>query len=436
MPTPFRIAVWVAVLGTSARADDWPQWMGVQRDNVWREQGIVETLPKGEIAKLWRTKIGGGYAGPAVAQGRVYVTDLVTPANVKVDNFTRGKFSGTERVLCLDEATGKELWKHSYPATYTISYPAGPRCTPVVHDGKVYTLGAEGNLLCFAVATGKVLWEKDFKKEYGTKSALWGYASHPLVDGNKLICVVGGKGSHTVAFDKDTGAELWRALTAKEQGYSPPTIVTAGGVRQLLSFRPDAVGGLDPETGKEYWSLPYGATSGSVIMAPIVSGNLLFVAGYSQKNLMVKLAADRPAGEILWRDTPKIAMSPVNVQPFLEDGILYGFHETGELRAVKFDTGEILWRTTKPIAGGRAQGSETAFIVHHRDRFVLFNELGQLIFCKMSAKEYAEDSRCDVLKPTNNAFGRQVLWCAPAFANKRMYVRNDEEIVCVDLAAR
>ncbi len=436
MPKMFRAAVLTLAAAGLAGADDWPQWMGPQRDNVWRETGIVKELPKGEIAARWRAKVGGGYAGPAVASGKVYVADLVTAGNVKVDNFSRGKFEGTERVLCLDEANGKELWKHEYPVTYTISYPAGPRCTPVVHAGKLYALGAEGNLICFDANTGKVLFEKNFPKEYNTKSALWGYASHPLIDGQKLICVAGGAGSHTVALDKDTGAELWRAGTAKEQGYSPPTIVKAGGVRQLLSLRPDGIASLDPETGKEHWNLPYGATNGSLIMAPVVSGDLLFVGGYSNKNLLAKLDADKPGAAKLWQDEAKKAICPINVQPFAEAGVLYGFDQKGDLRGVRIETGEILWSSNQAVTGERPQGSETGFIVKHEDKFVIFNELGQLIFCKLSPAGYQELSRTMVLKPTNNAFGRQVLWCAPAFANQRMYVRNDEECVCIDLAAK
>src|SRR5437763_5078719 len=135
-----------------AQADDWPQWLGPQRDGVWREAGIVEKFPEGGPKVLWRTPIQGGYAGPAVADGRVYVTDrVVTPPQ--------------ERVLCLDEKSGKVLWKHAYECRYAgIQYPAGPRTTPLVRGGKVYTLGAAGDLFRFDAATGKVIWSKNFRK--------------------------------------------------------------------------------------------------------------------------------------------------------------------------------------------------------------------------------------------------------------------------------
>ena len=142
----------------AVRGDDWPQWMGPKRDNIWREDGLLEKFPAGGPKVVWTAPIAGGYSGPAVASGRIFVTDYVTDQNVKVENFDGKEYSGTERVLCLDEASGKEIWKHEYPVKYSISYPAGPRCTPNVHEGKVYTLGAVGNLFCFAADSGKIVW--------------------------------------------------------------------------------------------------------------------------------------------------------------------------------------------------------------------------------------------------------------------------------------
>ena len=143
----FRLAsVFLAAASSAARADDWPDWGGPQRDLVWRETGIVESLPKddnGFLPRMWSAPLGEGYSGPAVANGRVYITD-------------RQLEPRTERVLCLDAATGKELWKHEYAARYTIDYPAGPRSTPVVNDGRVYTLGAVGHFLCFDEKTGEI----------------------------------------------------------------------------------------------------------------------------------------------------------------------------------------------------------------------------------------------------------------------------------------
>ncbi len=423
----------LALAAHTSRADDWPQWMGSKRDNVWREDGVLDKFPPGGPKRVWRADVAGGYAGPAVAGGRVYVTDYVTADNVKVDNFQRQTFSGTECVLCLDAADGKTLWKHEYPVKYTISYPAGPRCTPVVHDGKVYTLGAEGHLICFAADKGTIVWQKDLPKAYDTKTALWGYASHPLIDGKKLICVVGGDGSQAVAFDKDTGGEIWKAQSASEQGYSPPTIVQAGGTRQLILVKPDGVASVDPETGKQFWSAPYGADNGSIILSPVLVGEYLFVGGFNNKNLLLKLASDRPAAEVVWRDKAKHGMSPVNVQPMAEGNVLYGFDQNGQLMAVELPSGKRLWSTTQPV-GSKAVYSGTALFVRQGSRYFLFNEKGELVIANMTSAGYSEIDRAPVLAATNNAFGRSVVWSMPAFANKRMYARNDKELVCIDLA--
>jgi outer membrane protein assembly factor BamB len=418
-------------------ADDWPQWMGPRRDNVWREQGLLEKFPEGGPRVVWRAPRAGGYAGPAVAGGKLFVTDYVTKDNVKTDNVDREASTGIERVLCLDAETGQELWKHEYPVTYTISYPAGPRCTPIIDGGKVYTLGAEGNLICFEIEKGAIIWQKDLPKEYNTKTAMWGYASHPLIDGDKLICLAGGKGTHAVALNKATGQEIWRSLTSPEQGYSPPTIIEAGDRRQLILARINALTSVDPETGREFWSVPYEATSGSLIMSPVRSSNYLFVGGYNKQCLLVELAADAPAAEIVWRNKSRGGLSPVNVQPFVNGDVMYGFDQDGYMYAVELPSGKRLWDTTQPVSE-RPVYSGTAFIVRHGDegdRYWLFNELGELIIANLTPQGYEEVDRTPALiEPTNQAFGRDVVWSMPAFANRRMYVRNDQECICVELA--
>ena len=431
----------LALLATApARADDWPQWMGPGRDNEWREDGLLDRFPAGGPELLWRTPIAGGYAGPAVAGGCVFVTDYVTADDVKVANFDRKASTGTERVLCLDEKTGKVLWKHEYPVTYTISYPAGPRCTPVVDGDRVYTLGAEGDLLCLDVADGRIVWARDLKKDYSTKTALWGYASHPLVDGDRLICVVGTAVAHAAAFDKGTGKELWRVGTAPEQGYSPPTIIEHAGVRQLVFMKPDGIYAVVPETGAVLWEAAYGADNGSIIMAPVKVGEHLFVGGFQDKNLLLKLRGDAPGAETVWRNKKQHGLSAVNVQPFVADGHVYGFHEKGDLRVVAIPSGEIVWTGGGPF-GDRPKGSATAFIVRQpgpaaaSHRYWLFAETGDLVIARLSPAGYEELDRAHLLEPTNTAFGRGVVWCPPAYANRAIVVRNDKEIIRVSLAA-
>lgn len=414
------------------RAEDWPHWMGPSRDNRWTAPNTIQKFPANGPKIVWKVPVAGGYSGPAVVGNRLYLTDYVTNDQVRTDNFQRAEFTGTERVLCLDASNGKILWKHEYPVTYSISYPAGPRCTPVVDGDRVYALGAEGHLWCFETETGKIVWSHSLKEKYQTKAALWGYASHPLIDGDKLICLVGGEGSHTVAFNKNSGAELWRYGRATEQGYSPPVIIQAAKTRQLILMSPDWIASVNPETGKEYWTEKYTANNGSIIMTPIQYDKYLYVGGYSKHNLMLELTQDQPGAKVLWREAAKKGLSPVNVQPFLEGDIMYGFHETGEFAAVQFPTGDRLWETSKPL-GNRPVGSGTVFLVKNGDIFYMFAETGELILGKLDPKGFTELDRAKILEPTNSAFGRPVVWCPPAFANGRMYVRNDEHCVCIEL---
>jgi outer membrane protein assembly factor BamB len=431
-----RFATLVLLLAGVARADDWPQWLGPQRDSVWRETGLLDRFPDGGPKVLWRTPIDGGYAGPAVANGRVYVTDYVVSEGKRVNNpGGRPKLSGKERVLCLDAATGKPVWTHEYDCPYEVSYPAGPRCTPTVRDGKVYTLGTEGNLFCLDAATGKPIWSKELKKEYRTPTPIWGFCGHPLVDGKKLICVVGGEGSVAVAFDKDTGKELWKSLSAPEPGYCPPTMIEAGGTRQLLIWHPEGINSLDPETGKRYWWVELKPSYNMSIAAPRKLGDYLFVGGIGSKSVLIKLDRDKPAATEVWRGDMRKSVGPVNMTPFLEDGHIYGIDQWGQLRCVKMETGERLWETFQPVTDGKAANGGTAFLVKNGERFFIMSETGDLIIAKLSPKGYEEISRAKILEKTHEAFGRPVVWCHPAFANKCVYVRNDKETVCVSLAA-
>jgi len=416
-----------------ASADDWPQWMGPKRDNTYRETGLVESFPEEGLKVLWKVPVGGGYAGPAVAQGKVFCSEYKSEKDLGEGNFERKEADGVETVFALDQKTGKRVWEHSYPVRYTISYPAGPRCTPTVDGGMVYFLGAEGDLLACETASGKIVWQKNLRKDYATKAALWGYAGHPLIDGNKLITLAGGEGSHIVALDKTNGKEIWKSQSSEEQGYCPPTIITAAGVRQLILPGPRAVKALNPDTGERLWTTPYTADSGSIIMTPIVVDDYLFIAGYSNKNLLLKLSKDKAGVEVIAKDKPKLFLSPVNVQPLEIDGTIYGFDQDGKLYAVEIPSGKRLWETSEPI-GEKALGSGTAFLVKVGGKIWFFNEAGELVIGEVSKEGYKQIDRTKIIEPTGRAFGRKVVWCMPAFADKTVYVRNDKELIAVSIA--
>jgi outer membrane protein assembly factor BamB len=252
-----------------------------------------------------------------------------------------------------------------------------------------------------------------------------------------LICVVGGEEGVVYAFDKDSGQVLWHALAASEPGYSAPTMIEAGGARQLLIWHAQSLNSLDPETGKLYWSVPLVPEFGMAIMAPRQSGDLVFAGGIGGKSVLVKLAADRPAASEVWRGSMKTGASPVNSEPFLENGFMYAVDQPGALLGVRLDTGERVWQTFRPVADedtARRINSGTAFLIKNGERFFIASETGHLIIAKLSPQGYDEISRWKMLEPTGTAFGRDVLWSHPAFANKCIYARNDKELICVSLA--
>jgi outer membrane protein assembly factor BamB len=440
-------AVLLVAWGGASRADDWPQWLGPNRDGVWRETGLVDRFPAGGPKVMWRVPLGPGYSGPAVAADRVYVLDRrrALTADGKPKPATRDGIPGSERVLCLGAADGKLLWQDEYDCPYTISYGSGPRTTPVVRDGRVYALGAMGDLRCLDAATGKPVWTKKLLKEYGLdEPQAWGYAAHPVLEGDLLYCLVGGKGSAVVAFHKDTGQEAWRALTSAEVCYSPPILIQAGGKRQLVVWLSDSINGLDPETGAVYWTQAY--PEGRPPQRPAVNiatvrhdGDLLFLTSFYHGPMMLKLAADRPAVSVLWKGKSNNPVRPDGLHglmaaPLLQDGHIYGTGASGELLCLEESTGKQLW-STYAATTGEAADCATAFLVPQGDRVVIFNDQGDLILANLSPKGYKEIDRAHILDPVQAARGRQVVWSHPAFAHRCVFARNDKELVCVSLAA-
>ena len=428
----------LVILAVVVKADDWPQWLGPTRDDVWHETGIVERFPEGGPKILWRVPIAGGYSGPAVARGKVFVTDYVkSSGEIKNDPGTKAELQGRERVLCLRQSDGKELWRFDYNCPYLISYPAGPRATPTVSDGKVYSLGAEGNLVCLDAETGNLVWSKELKKEYKIEAPHWGFCGHPLVEGDRLYCLVGGAGSVAVCWDKNTGREIWRALSSTpDAGYCPPRMIEAGGKRQLLIWHPQSLNSLNPDTGEVYWSEKLDPQFGMSCAAPQVSGDLLYVSAIGKCAAVFKLDRNRPAAELLWAAKPNTGVFCSNSTPVITDGTIYGNDcEAGNLRAVKLTTGERLWETFKPTTGGeRREPHGNTFITKNGDRYFLFSETGDLILAHLLPEKYEEISRAHLIERTNEAFNRPVVWTHPAYANKCVFVRNDKEIVCASLA--
>ena len=446
-----RIAILGILVWTpfTALADDWPGWLGPKRDGIWRETGIVDKFPEGGPKVLWRTPCGIGYAGPAVAQGKVFVAGraLGEGAQNPKDPFARSSVRGTDRLLCVDESNGKELWKFEYPIEYRVSYPAGPRCTPIIDGDLVYWLGTMGDLYVLDIKTGRLVWEKHFLVDYGPSVPVWGFSSHPLVDGDNLICMIGGPDAPgVVAFDKKTGKEIWSALGINgDPGYNSPVIFEVNGKRVLVVWHSQAVVGLDPDTGKKQWEYRWQIQASlTAPTARLVNKSLLFLTSFYNGSLLLDIGGSEP--KVIWKSKSKAgqaAVMPENTvdlhsimpTPWIKDDHIYGICSYGELRCLELMTGKRLWETHAATTG-KSDRWGNAFLIPQAetDRVFLFNERGELIIARLTPKGYEEIDRAKILEPTNKyALNRTVVWSHPAFANQNMYARNDKEVVAVSL---
>jgi outer membrane protein assembly factor BamB len=244
-----------------------------------------------------------------------------------------------------------------------------------------------------------------------------------------------------VAFERETGRELWRSLNVSDPGYAPPVLIEAGGRRQLVVWDSEAINGLDPENGAVFWSEPFKTKMAHAIGTPRRSGDFLFISAFFDGSLLLRLDATQPRVTVAWRIKGPSEIRPEGLHslmstPFLENGYIYGVCSFGQLRCLKLENGERLWETLAPttVAGKPARWT-TAFLVKHEDRFFIYNETGDLIIARLTPQGYEEISRAHLLDPTNRAGNRAVHWSHPAFANRSAYVRNDQELLCVDLRA-
>lgn len=431
---PSAVTAILLVATTTIRADDWPEFRGKGRAAVWTERGILEKFPDGGLKARWRTPIKSGFSGPSVAEGRVFVMDY---AEIK-------RPRGTERALALDEKTGAILWTREWPVDYRSMYlPTGPRATPTVDGDRVYFSGADGKLFCLRAKNGEIVWKKDFLTDYGAEPNVWGFSSSPLVDGDRLITLVGGKpNARLMAFNTLTGAEIWRALpTDSETGVATPIIINAGGVRQLIIWYDGAVASLDPVTGRVYWTEPYKVGSGMSVSTPVHSGSLLFFTNFYHGPLMLKLDETKPAATVLWRGTSDSeiqtdGLHAMNSTPVIVGDHVYGVCSYGQLRCLLAKSGERIWESQALVKERVRWGS--AFMVRHGERLFVNNDRGELVIMAPSPDGYREIDRTPLIKPTTVTTNRRALgavnWSEPAYANKHIYARNDEEIISVSLA--
>lgn len=404
------------------RAEDWSQWRGAKRDGIWRETGILDRIPESGLLIRWRAPVGQGYSGPVVADGKVYITDRLANPDV-------------ERVLCFEEATGKPLWQHVYACEYAdMEYGNGPRASPTVHEGRVYTLGTKGHLYCLDATKGDVIWKKDLVKDHNARIPRYGVSAAPLVEGDLLIVCAGGQPDATViAFDKQSGEVKWKSLK-DSPAYSAPIAISSGGVRQVIMWVSEHVWSLNPITGETYWKVPYKCSfdDAQVVASPVLHGDqLLCMAAWGRGSFMLKLDGEKPAVSEVWR-TRRAPSTTTSTPTFHNDKYFYGMLNDGKFACMEAGTGNVIWTTDK-VSGLR---SGTAHITQNGEKFFLFNQRGQLILANLSPDGYKELGRCLLLEPTAGYRPQApVTWAHPAYSNQNIYARNDKELVCASLSA-
>ena len=377
-----------------ASAADWPHWRGPNRDGISSEK-ITGT----EWTKLWEACLGIGFSSFTVADGRVYTT---------------GHADGKDSVFCLDAASGKSIWKHSYTADLGDKYyEGGTSATPTIENGKAYHLSRWGDLFCFDSATGQVVWQKNIQKETEANIPDWGFAGSPLVQGNLLILNVGKSGT---AVEKATGKIVWKSDKANS-GYSTPLPITVNGKSQIVLSSGRAYKGVDPTDGTVLWEHTWSTSYGVNAADPILSGTQLFISsGYNKGCALLDLSSAQPRE--IWRNR---AMKNQFNSSVLIDGHLYGSDgdesKTSAFKCIEFATGTEKW--SEPGIGFSSLTAADG-------KLIIMTAKGELIFAKANPSKFEPLSRTTLLS------GR--CWTAPVLANGRLYVRNAAGLMlCVGL---
>ena len=395
----------VLALALQNTVPDWPQFLGPERNGVYRGPALAEQWPSSGPRVVWQKQVGQGFSGPVVAQGRVILFHRV---------------SNREVVESFDARTGAPQWQYGYPTTYRddFGFDEGPRAVPVVANGVVYTFGAQGQLHAVSLTTGARMWSEDTMRRFNVAKGFFGAGGSPLVEDGRVIANIGGRGAGIVAFDAKTGKVLWTA-TDDEASYSSGIGATMGGRRSAVFLTRAGLVGLDPATGQVQFERRWRSRQAASVNAatPLVVGDLIFVsAEYGPGAAALRVEGSKLTE--LWSSDE--VLSNHYATSVYRDGFLYGYHGRQEFgpsfRAVELRTGKVRWSQDKFNAGS---------VTLAGDRLLILRENGELILAAASPDAFRPMARAQILPATVRAF--------PALVDGLLYVRNEKTLVCVDL---
>lgn len=400
------VAVTAAAASPATPADagksGWPQYRGPASDGVSAETGLLKTWPEAGPKVLWKVPLGGGYSGMSVVGNRLY---------------TMYSGDGDESLGCYGTDDGKQIWRLKVDATRSDDMGDGPRSTPTVDGDLVYGLGAQGMLVAARAATGEKLWEKDLKAAFGARVPQWGISTSPVVEGDLLLMDAGGApGKSLVALDKKSGEIRWTAYTDRP-GYSTPLGVEIQGVRQILSFAGSSLVSVAPADGKVLWSVPWKTSYDVNAAMPVfVPPDKVFISSsYDTGGALyaVKKSGDTFDVSEVWKN--RTMKNHFNSSIF-NGGNIYGFDDA-TLKCVDAATGQEKWSQ---------RGFQKGSLLLADGHLIIFSEDGLLALAEATTSGYKEKARAQILE------GRT--WTMPTLAGKKLYLRNQKEMVALDLA--
>lgn len=414
----------------TAAVAGWPNLFGPRHNSTSAEQGINPVWPDAGPPVVWRTSVGEGYSSPIAAGDDVVVfhrpeKGLAEPAQGDLHP-GEANHGPDEVVSCYDAATGQPRWAFRRPTSFrcTTHYSSGPYATPILAGNHVYACGTEGNLYCLNRADGSLAWQRELWKDYGlSQKGYFPVTGSPLLAGGRLILNLGAKdaGAGIVAIDAATGETLWQA-TDHDASYATPCAATVHGREFVFVFTQQGLVALDPQTGREYWQIPFRANNPEFVNAtsPIVAGDIVFVSGHALGNLCLQILPDGSPRE-LWRDKRRNFDSQYN--PLVPiDGCVFGFAALDDtFRCIDMRTGDVRWKGLRDIERGAMIAADGHF-------FILGTE-GLLAAARIDFRKLV------VVSQTKRPVIAAPAYSFPALHRGLLYVRNERELLALDLRA-